>query len=135
MSHEPPLLRIDTSSPEPVYRQIVQGIRRVLVRGELRPGDRLPTIRELAMDLGVHPNTVAQAYRVLAGEGWLELRRRRGVRVISRPTPDPDPSAEETLRRRVEGLAAQAVAEGIPPARAAEVLVEVAASFREVDHD
>ncbi|NOZ95255.1 MAG: GntR family transcriptional regulator, partial [Acidobacteria bacterium] len=87
MAMTQPLLRIDLASPVPAYRQIAAGLRTLLVHGDLPAGSRLPTIRELAMDLGVHPNTVAQAYRVLSDEGWLELRRRRGATVRQRPVP------------------------------------------------
>ena len=62
-------LRVDLSSSIPIYRQIVDGLRVALVNGDLHPGDSLPTVRRLALDLGVHFNTVAQAYRTLSAEG------------------------------------------------------------------
>ena len=67
------ILRIDPTSETAVYRQIVDGLRIALVGGELAPGDALPSVRRLALDLGVNFNTVAQAYRALAKEGWLEI--------------------------------------------------------------
>ena len=84
--NETPVLRIDLRSPAPVYRQIADGLRTLLVNGGFKPGDRLPTVRQWCIDLAVHHNTVAQAYRLLAEEGWLELRRHRGVTVIE-PAP------------------------------------------------
>ncbi len=125
-----PLLRIDLSSPVPVYRQIASGLRRLLVGGELPAGSRLPTIRELAMDLGVHPNTVAEAYRVLAGEGWLELRRRRGATVLERPVPRAGEEALARWRRRLEELIAEGLAQGLDPAQLGEALAEAAAHSR-----
>ena len=74
-----PPLRIALTANAPAYRQIVDAVRAVLVGGALRPGDQLPPVRQLALDLGVHFNTVAEAYRILAGEGWLDLRRQRGA--------------------------------------------------------
>src|SRR5678810_807646 len=82
-----PRVSIDLGSPTPAYRQIASDLRRHLVEQRLRPGDLLPPIRQLALDLGVHFNTVALAYRMLADEGWLELKRRRGAVVMARNAP------------------------------------------------
>ena len=78
---------LNLESPVPAYRQIADDLRRHLVDERLKPGDLLPPIRQLALDLGVHFNTVALAYRLLADEGWLELKRRRGATVIARNSP------------------------------------------------
>ncbi len=78
---------INLESPVPAFRQIAGDLRRHLVDGQFKPGDLLPPIRQLALDLGVHFNTVALAYRLLADEGWLELKRGRGATVIARNTP------------------------------------------------
>ncbi len=78
---------IDLESSTPAYRQIANDLRRHLVEARLKPGDLLPTVRQLALDLGVHFNTVALAYRLLADEGWLELKRRRGAAVLARNAP------------------------------------------------
>jgi GntR family transcriptional regulator len=73
----PPTITIDLNSHVPVYRQIVDAMRRLLVEGELQTGDQVPTVRQLAIDLVVRFNTVAQAYRLLADEGWLDPHERR----------------------------------------------------------
>ena len=114
MSTENPILRIDLESPVPVYEQLSNGIRSELVAGRLRPGDPLPTVRELALDLGVHHNTVAEAYRLLAREGWLDLRRGRGALVIARQQPAPSAEARAEFARRLRELAAKAIAQGVP---------------------
>lgn len=107
------MLRIDIASPTPVYRQIVDGIRSQLVEGSLAPGDALPTVRDLAMDLGVHFNTVAEAYRLLSSEGWLDLRRRRGAIVTARDTPQASPKARQNFAEKLRQLIAQVRAEGL----------------------
>src|SRR5438045_3209210 len=92
------ILRIDLKSPVPVYRQIVDCLRILLVNSELSPGDQLPPVRRLALDLGVHFNTVAEAYRTLEEEGWLEIGRRSGARVVARAVPKgPDPTTAEAF--------------------------------------
>jgi len=109
-----PVLQIDLASDLPASEQIVRGLRATLLAGRFRPGDQLPSVRQLAMDLGVHHNTVAGAYRQLAGEGWLDLRRGRGATVIERPAPAPTPRAEAEFRQRLEEVVVKALAEGVP---------------------
>lgn len=88
-----PQLEIDLESGVPVLHQITRGLRRCLLEGSLAPGDLLPSSRALARDLGVHFNTVAQAYRELEREGWLALKRRAGSVVLDRRSPQL-PAAE-----------------------------------------
>ena len=108
-----PTLRIDPSLPVPIYRQVVDGLRSLLVEGKLQPGDALPTVRELGLDLGVHFNTIAEAYRLLAAEGWLDLRRRRGAVVTERAVPRAQPEAEQNFKQSLRQLIAHARAEGL----------------------
>ncbi|MGO8701936.1 MAG: GntR family transcriptional regulator [Limisphaerales bacterium] len=107
------VLRVDLASPTPVYRQIADGLRALLVHGDLKPGGRLPTVRQIAVDLAVHHNTVAQAYRLLAEEGWLDLRRHRGATVIERPSQRPSADSREDFSQRLRELTARAVADGL----------------------
>jgi DNA-binding transcriptional regulator YhcF (GntR family) len=111
-----PILQIDLSHPTPAYEQIASGLRRLLVEGAFLPDDKLPTVRRLAMDLGVHHNTVAEAYRLLSGEGWLDLRRGRGATVRERPPARPHPRARARFGRRLKELVAKAITEGVPRA-------------------
>ena len=124
-------LSIDLRSPIPVYRQIIAGIRRVLVTGAIAPGETLPTVRELAFELGVHHNTVAQAYRALADEGWLDLRRRRGATVLDRARPAAEAGTETTYLRRLQELVAEAASAGVPRRRIAIALGKLAHELEE----
>jgi GntR family transcriptional regulator len=120
------ILRIDTESATPVYRQIVDGLRVALVNGDLAPGDPLPAVRRLALDIGVHFNTVAQAYRELAREGWLHISARGGAQVKERAAPiAPKPEAA-TYRRRIEELIAKIQASGATPSSLARELRRIA---------
>ena len=109
----PPVMRIDVGSSVPAYRQIANALRAQLVAGQFTPGDQLPTVRELALDLGVHHNTVAEAYRLLGDEGWLDLARRRGVTVLLRERPRAPPEAAADFRRRLSELVAEARTNGL----------------------
>lgn len=117
-----PTIRIDLASPVPVYRQIEDALRALMVEGRLRPGDPLPTVRRLAVDLGIHHNTVAEAYRQLAAEGWLDLRRHRGAVVCPREHPLPAAGALESFTQRLRELIAKAHAEGLAPAAIQAIL-------------
>lgn len=75
------MIRIDLDDPKPLEEQIVAALRQALARGTLVAGDELPSVRQVAGDLGVHWNTVARAYRRLADEGLLVVRRGRGALV------------------------------------------------------
>jgi DNA-binding transcriptional regulator YhcF (GntR family) len=112
MKREPKLV-IDPASPVPVYRQVVDNLRSLLVEGVLQPGDTLPTVRELGLEIGVHFNTVAEAYRLLATEGWLDLKRRRGAVVMKRSTPAQQPESAAHFSRSLRQLIAQVRAEGL----------------------
>jgi GntR family transcriptional regulator len=122
MNTEEPILSIDLGSAVPVYEQVASGLRIELVSGRLRPGHQLPTVRDLGRDLGVHHNTAAEAYRLLAREGWLDLRRGRGAVVVARRRPVASKQAHAEFSQRLRVLAAKAVSEGVPwPAVAAEL--------------
>ncbi len=112
MSHEPQI-RIVLDDPSPVYRQIVDQVRTLCVGGALQPGQALPSVRQLAASLGVHFNTVAEAYRALAEEGWLEVKQGRSVRIIDRTPPRPPTRALTTQHRsRLRHLVAELRSQG-----------------------
>jgi GntR family transcriptional regulator len=115
MSTSRKVIRIDLSSSIPVYRQIADQIRAMLVAREFSPGERLPTVRQVAVDLGVNHNTVAEAYRNLADEGWLSLERGRGAVVVSRSTPAANPRVRNAFAQRLRSLIAQVRAAGVSP--------------------
>lgn len=85
----PGRFRIDRASPLPVYVQLAEQIRLLIRRGALAPGDPMPTVRELAVALGVNANTVTRVYRDLQQEGLLRLERGLGTSVASPPQREP----------------------------------------------
>jgi len=72
-------LRVDAKSSTPIYSQIKEQLRLAVATGVLQPGDQLPTVRELATQLRVNPNTVARAYRELQAEGMVKSRQGSGT--------------------------------------------------------
>ena len=91
--------QIDPRSPVPLYAQIAGRLRLAVAAGDLRPGEPLPSVRQLAARLRINPATVAQAYRDLEGEGFVEMRQGAGtfVREVA-PDRRAGERAEQALR-------------------------------------
>jgi len=65
------MVHLDYRSAKPIYTQIVEGFREQIATGILQPGEKLPSVRELAAGLAINPNTIQRSYRQLEGEGWI----------------------------------------------------------------
>ncbi len=89
-------LTIDANDKRPLYQQIVDGVKALIASGELREGMTLPSVRQVAGDLGVNLNTIAGAYRQLQDEGFLQVRHGTGAVVSSRLARDVH---QEDLRK------------------------------------
>jgi GntR family transcriptional regulator len=81
-------IQIDFRSGQPIYLQIIDQIRSLIAHGELKPGDQLPTVRQLATDLRVNFNTVARAYRLLDEAGLISTQHGRGTYVWAAPSEE-----------------------------------------------
>lgn len=118
-----PVIAVDHEIDIAPYQQIEEQLRGLIQRGHLVPGTLLPTVRQLAGDLNVAPNTVARAYTDLQDEGWLISEGRRGTRVASR-LPDVDKRARvHTLRESVEHFVSSLIGRGYSRA---EIVDEIA---------
>jgi GntR family transcriptional regulator len=103
MSRRTPLmLQIVTGDPRPIIRQILDGIKRLVAGGELQPGDALPSVRGLALQLSINPNTVAKAYAELTAEGWLLSRAGLGLFVAEQRQRLSDPERARRLDEAVD---------------------------------
>ena len=81
--HPPTLFTVSTGSSEPIYRQLLEQLRRLVAGGQLQAGDEMPSVRELASALGVNPMTVSKAFSLMEAQGLLERRRGMGMVVAS----------------------------------------------------
>ncbi|MBX3005454.1 MAG: GntR family transcriptional regulator [Anaerolineales bacterium] len=79
-------LHVDLTVHTPAYLQIISGIKQAIANGELKPGDQLPTVRQLAADLRINFNTVARAYRLLDEEGVISTQHGRGTFILDAPS-------------------------------------------------
>jgi GntR family transcriptional regulator len=107
-------LAIDTASRKPIYEQLADGLKALIARGELLEGVALPSVRQLAADLGVNLNTVAVAYRQLQDEGLITVRHGSGAVVSSRTMTAHN---EEDLRKPLRSVLTQLLLSGIPVPR------------------
>lgn len=105
----PAFFRVDPKDAVPIWRQIELGIRRAIASGALAPGGAVPSMRDLAQDLGVNPMTVAKAYQRLADAGLVESRKGEGTFVVERPTPRGRGERLQELRREADRFAGAAV--------------------------
>ena len=115
-------LRIDPRDPSPIWRQIEEGIRRLVATGSIEPGLAVPSVRELARELRVNPNTVAKAYQRLADVGVLQVRRGEGTYVADAPPSMTDRQRSQVLAAAAERLAVEACTVGASRREAHEAL-------------
>ena len=117
------MLQIDPRDPTPIYAQLERSIRLAIATGQIDEGDRLPTVRQLAVELRINANTVAKVYGELERAGVLETRRGVGTFVASRR----DEIGNETERTRQltalgDRFLAEARALGFTPQKALQAL-------------
>jgi GntR family transcriptional regulator len=108
------VVSIDSRDPTPIYAQLERGLRAAIATGRLRPGDQLPTVRQLAVDLRVNANTVARVYTELERAGALETKRGVGSFVAATPVQaHPPREHERRLRAFITRVLADADRSGL----------------------
>ena len=113
------LFSINTGSTEPIYRQLIQQVRRRIASGQLSAGQEIPSVRELAQTLAVHPMTISKAYSLLEAEGLLERRRGLSMVVAAQHTQAKSSASRvELLRPTLEKAAAEVQQLELPAAQA-----------------
>src|SRR6187455_3287380 len=110
------VVTIDVRDKTPLYAQLERGLRAAIASGRLNPGDQLPTVRQLAVDLRVNANTVAKVYAELEHQGVVDTRRGIGTFIAGLPmTPMPKRQRTAELTALAERMLAEAVAAGFAP--------------------
>lgn len=106
-------IRIDMKSGVPVYRQIIDQVKSAIATGQLQQGDRLPTVRQLAVDLSVNPNTVSRAYRELELTGLVDTQMGSGTFVGERKVEPDDVERRRMLDQICQDFLARASSHGL----------------------
>lgn len=106
-------LQLDFRSGSPIYLQIVEQVRRLVISGELQPGDQLPTVRQMAAELRVNFNTVARAYRMLDEARLISTQQGRGTYILDQPVADLDEKIKQaSLEVRLRKVLSALLSEG-----------------------
>jgi GntR family transcriptional regulator len=108
------LISLENSSPVPIYEQIVSGVIFTVAAGDLEAGARIPSVRELAVQLRVNPNTVARAYQDLEREGVITARRGLGMEVTPEARSLCRKRRQAIVRERIRSALREAVASALP---------------------
>ena len=106
------MFAINNADPAPIWKQIEEGMRRLIALGALKPEGPVPSVRDLARDLRVNPNTVARAYQRLTEVGVLTVRRGEGTFVADQPAQPRKSERHEMLRDAANRFVSAAVAAG-----------------------
>ena len=118
------LLDLDTSDDRPIYGQIADRVKFAVAAGVLRPGELVPSVREMSKQLVVNPNTVARAYRDLQTEGLLEPVRGTGLQVAEGAQERCREARREHVRRRLRAAIDDAVQSNMDRAEIEAILRE-----------
>jgi GntR family transcriptional regulator len=125
-------LEIDFRSGIPIYLQVVERIKERLAAGQLRPGDQLPTVRSLAMELRVNFNTIARAYRIMDDSGIISTQQGRGTFILELPSPEVSESIrQKALEELTRRYLADAEQMGVSPEELEEVLNKQVRQWKE----
>jgi GntR family transcriptional regulator len=104
--------QLDLGSGVPAYRQIIDQIHGAIATERLTAGDQLPTVRQMAVDLAINPNTVVRAYRELEIRGVLTTQQGTGTFIADRPVADDRQHREQRLDQLIAEFIARAGSEG-----------------------
>ena len=127
-------LRIEKGSAVPISRQIAEQVATLCASGTLRPGARLPSVRELARELAVNQNTVLRVYERLCGEGLLEMRHGQGTFVTSRSKRGQLAAHRGRLVDELRQIARQGVGLGLTSDELHELLAEAVEAIAPPTH-
>lgn len=125
--------QINPHSGVPVYRQMIDQVRYYVASQTLKPGDQLPSIRELAQKLAVNPTTIVRVYSDLEHEGIIEMRHGKGAFVAAASRRMTAVERERALRALARQLAVEAAQMGAPASQALKILREELARLHEAE--
>ena len=99
------MLNLDFRDPRPIYEQVKEGLRRLIISGAIQEGEKLPSVRSLASSLAINPNTIQRAYEALEGEGYVYSIPGKGS--FAAGDAGQDESRKKELKEKIQELAAE----------------------------
>ncbi len=124
------MIQLNYRDNKPIYEQVKDGLRKLVISGGIKPGEKLPSVRELATSLSINPNTIQKAYRSLEDEGYIYTITGRGS-FVSKREEVVSPRYEEQLKRFDE-ITKELLFMGCPKATLAE---RIEIFSKEIDDD
>ncbi len=127
-------LHIDPKSSLPIYAQLVDRVKHMVATGDLKPGDQLPTVRQLGVDLRVNPNTIARAYTDLAHQGIICSQQGKGTYIADQPNAAAvSRLREDRLKSMVSHLVLEVLSLGYEPRELQECLQDELARWQQAN--
>ncbi|BDR78951.1 GntR family transcriptional regulator [Clostridium tetani] len=123
------MINIDSRSSKSIYQQIVDQIKENILKGILKPGDKLPSVREMSSLLTVNPNTVSKAYQELERQKTIETIRGRGTYVSRNYKPKMDDDKLKFIKEELKKLIIEALYMGIDKEKFINILDELYKDF------
>lgn len=123
-------INLNFESTEPIYTQLIHQVIAGIAMEEFLPGERLPSVRSLAADIGINLHTVNKAYQQLKQEGFILIHRQRGVVVNPDGVPKADATYKATLRNTLHPLIAESVCRGIDEKEFSRLCTALFADFK-----
>jgi GntR family transcriptional regulator len=128
-------LEIDFRSGIPIYLQVVERIKESIASGRITPGDQLPTVRSLALELRVNFNTVARSYRILDEIGIISTQQGRGTYVMHIPPPEvSEKIRQKALKALTRRYLADAERLGASPEELDQILIDQVTRWKQTGH-
>ena len=120
------MIQLDERSSKPLYEQIIEQFKLLVMRESLRPGDAIPSVRRLAAELGITPSTVAKAYQELERQGVIETIRAKGTFIAQEVEIRMDDKKVLSLRNSLKSIALELKMMGYTREQAMELMAEKA---------
>ena len=119
------MIKIDSRNSRPIYEQIIDSIKENILKGILRPGDKLPSVREMSSMITANPNTVSRAYMELERQGVTETLRGKGTFVSSNYKPKVEEESMEKLKDDIKKIIVEAYYMGIEKEDMIEIIEDI----------
>lgn len=119
------MIQLDFRSSQPIYEQIISQYKYLTLRGYLKNGDAIPSVRRLAMDLEVTPGTVAKAYREMEKQGLIETLRGRGTFIAGIPDKARDEGVVEKVKEELKAQCMELIYQGLDKEEIIQLIEEI----------
>lgn len=123
------MIELDYRSKKPLYEQIIEQIKLLVIKGHLSPGDSIPSVRKMAQTLDITPSTVAKAYQELERQKVIETIRAKGTFIATMPIVEPNTEELEQIRKRIQSEIIELKRTGYSEADVVNLIKEIYSSI------